>query len=112
MDSLVTYEYDKVIPSDLSSKTILMIGRASDKFKRFDLGIQAMMYISKEIQDSEMIIISELNNLESLSNLVDNLNLKHNIKFVGYSLNPTEYFHNASLHNILDKRISFFKKYN
>ncbi len=46
MDNLVTYEYDKVTPSDLSHKTILMIGRASDRFKRFELGIQAMQYLS------------------------------------------------------------------
>jgi len=98
MDNLVSYEYDDVIPSDLSSKTILMIGRASDRFKRFNLGIQAMKYISLEIKDSEMKIISDLNHLENLRNLVNNLNLQNNVKFLGYSQMPEEHFHNASLH--------------
>lgn len=98
MDNLVTFEYDKVIPSDLSSKNIIMIGRASDKFKRFDLGIQSMKYISKEIKDSEMKIISDLNKLENLKKLVINLNLENKVKFLGYALNPEEHFHNASLH--------------
>lgn len=98
MDNLVTYEYDKVIPSDLSSKNIIMIGRASDKFKRFDLGIQSMKYISKEIKNSEMKIISDLNKLESLRELVINLNLENKVKFLGYAINPEVYFHNASLH--------------
>ena len=98
MDNLITYEYNEVIPSDLSSKIILMIGRASDRFKRFDLGIQSMKYISKEIKDCEMKIISNLNKLETLKKLVDNLNLHDKVKFLGYTLKPEEYFHDASLH--------------
>jgi hypothetical protein len=35
---------------------VLMIGRASDRFKRFELGIQAMKYISSEVKDCEMQI--------------------------------------------------------
>ena len=35
MNSFVTYEYNSVIPSNLMSKTILMIGRGNDKYKRF-----------------------------------------------------------------------------
>ena len=98
MDNLITYDYDEVIPSNLSSKTILMVGRASDRFKRFDLGIISMKYIIREVKDCEMKIISDLNKLETLKNLVYNLNLKEKVKFVGYSLKPEEYFHDASLH--------------
>ena len=49
MTNFLTYDYNSVIPSTLSSKNILMIGRADDKIKRFDLGIKAMHYIIKEI---------------------------------------------------------------
>ena len=98
MENLITYEYDQIIPSDLSSKTILMIGRASDRFKRFELGIQAMQYIVNEIKDCEMKIISDLNKLEKLKKLIKNLNLKDKIKFVGYSLELENHFHDASLH--------------
>ena len=54
MYNYISYEYDSVIPSDLSSKIILMLGRAFDKLKRFDLGIMSMKYIlliEKEEQD-------------------------------------------------------------
>ena len=98
MTNLVTYEYNDVVPSDLSSKRILMIGRASDRFKRFDLGIQAMYYIVKELKDCEMRIISDLNKLEKLKELITNLKLENSIKFMGYSLKLEEHFHNASLH--------------
>ena len=98
MTNLVTYEYNDVVPSDLSSKTILMIGRASDRFKRFELGIQAMKYIVNEIKDCEMRIISDLNKLEKLNKLITNLKLENSIKFMGYSLKLEEHFHNASLH--------------
>lgn len=40
MNNFLTYEYNKIIPSDLSTKKILMIGRASDKFKRFELELK------------------------------------------------------------------------
>jgi hypothetical protein len=41
MDNFISYDYNFIIQSDLSSKTILMIGRASGKLKRFELGIKA-----------------------------------------------------------------------
>ena len=44
MNNYISYDYDLVIPSDLSSKIILMLGRADDKLKRFDLGIKSMIY--------------------------------------------------------------------
>ena len=98
MNNFVTYNFDSVVPSDLSSKIILMIGRASDKKKRFGLGIKAMKYIIKEIPESELKIISKLYGVDKLKKLVNDLNLKRNIKFEGYTLNPEKYFKNASLH--------------
>ena len=98
MNNFMTYNFDSVVPSDLSSKIILMIGRASDRKKRFGLGIKAMKYIIKEIPESELKIISKLYGIDNLKKLVNDLNLKRNIKFEGYTLNPEKYFKNASLH--------------
>ena len=98
MNNFMTYDFDSIIQSDLSSKIILMIGRASDKKKRFDLGIKAMKYIIKQIPESELKIISKLNGIYNLKKLVNDLNLKRNIKFEGYTTNPGKYFKNASLH--------------
>ena len=71
MNNFMTYDFNSIIPSDLSSKIILMIGRARDKNKRFDLGIKAMKYISKEITESELKIISKLYDIYYLKNLVN-----------------------------------------
>ena len=98
MDNFITYEYDIIIPSDLSSNTIIMLGRADDRDKRFDIGIQAMEYIIKEIYGAKMKIISSLYKTEYLQNLIYNLNLKNNIDLVGYTINPDIYFKNCSLH--------------
>lgn len=100
MDNFISYEYNSIVPSDLSAKCILMIGRGEDKLKRFNLGIKALKYIIQEIPDSYMIIISNINSNSSLTKLVKNLNLKKNIKFVGYLSTPEVYFKNASLHII------------
>ena len=98
MNNFVTYEYNKVIPSSLSSNIILMIGRGNNKFKRFELGIHSMEYIIKDIEDCSMKIISNLNGTYNLQNIVNNLNLEQNIKFNGYTLTPEIQFKNASLH--------------
>ena len=98
MNNFITYEYNSVIPSDLSSKTILMIGRGNDKLKRFELGIEAMKHIIKEIPDCEMKVISNLDYVDYLKQLTIFLNLQNNIKFVGYTSMPEIYFKNASLH--------------
>ena len=100
MHNFISYEFDIITPSDLSSKIILMIGRAEDKLKRYDLGIKAMKYIIKEIPDSEMKIISSLNPFSQIEKLVKFLNLTNNIKLVGYAAKPEIYFKNASLHII------------
>ena len=96
MKNLITYEYRDVIPSGLSSKIILMIGRGFDKFKRFNLGILSMEYISNEVKDSTMKIISSKS--ENIVKLVDNLYLNEKIKFIGYTSKLEEHLHNASLH--------------
>lgn len=98
MDNFITYEYETIIPSDLSSNIIIMLGRADDIYKRYDLGIQSMEYIIKEISDVKMKIISSLDQTEYLQNLIHNLNLENSIYFVGFSLNPEIYFKNSSLH--------------
>ena len=96
-DNFMTYEYNSVIPSDLSSNTILMIGRGQAKKKRFKLGIQSMEYIVLENFKYELLIISDLTKTENLKYLVNNLNLDNYIKFIGYSQNPELFFKNASL---------------
>lgn len=97
MNNFMTYEYNSVVPSNLSSKTILMIGRGNDKNKRFDIGIKAMKYIIKEIPECELKIISTLNGIKKLKYLVNILNLKRNVKFVGYIPNPEKYFKKCKL---------------
>ena len=98
MDNFITYEYNSIIQSDLSSKTILMIGRASDKLKRFYLGIKAMKYIIQEIPNCELKIITDLLDIDYLQNLKVKLNLEKYINFFRFTSIPEIYFKNSSLH--------------
>jgi hypothetical protein len=98
ISNFIVYEYNDITPSDLSSNIILMIGRGNDRTKRFDLGIKAMKYIISEVPQSEMKLISSLNNINYLYKLIEELELKNFVKFVGYKSNPSFYFKNASLH--------------
>lgn len=98
MNNFISFEYNFVIPSDLSSQTILMIGRGNDRLKNFDLGVEAMKYIVKEIPECEMKIISDTYLMEYLEKIVFLLNIEKNVKFMGYSSTPEIYYKNASLH--------------
>lgn len=57
MENPSTFVYE-LVPSDLTKKNVIMIGRANDILKRFELGIKAMEYIIKEIPECEMNIVS------------------------------------------------------
>jgi hypothetical protein len=98
ISNFITYEYNSVIPSDLSSKIILMIGRGSDRLKRFELGVESMKYIIKEIEDCKMKIISDILLNDHLKQSVNKLKLNNSIDFVGYTSTPEIFFNNASLH--------------
>lgn len=97
LDNFVSYNYDSVVPSDLSEKIILMVGRANNKGKRFNLGIKAMKFIINEVPDSRLIIISK-SKPDKLRKLIHSLNLEENIRFTPFTLSPELYFKNASLH--------------
>lgn len=98
MNNFVTFDYEIIIQSDLSTKTILMLGRANNKFKRFNLGILSMEYIKENIKECKMRVISNLNGAFILQSLVNNLDLNDKIEFVGYTVTPEINFKNASLH--------------
>ena len=97
MNNFMTYNFTKIIESNLSSKTLLMIGRGDAKKKRFEIGIQAMEYINQEIPQSDMLIISDLSGVYRHETLINNLKLKKIIKFVGYTASPEIYYKNATL---------------
>ena len=97
ISNFMTYEFNNIIPSDLSSKTILMIGRGNSKKKRFSKGIQSMEYIINDIPECELQIISNITRINHLKYLVENLNIKKNVKFVGYISSPDISLKNASL---------------
>jgi glycosyltransferase involved in cell wall biosynthesis len=98
MNNFITYKYNEVNPSNLSSKIILMIGRGDDKYKRFDLGIRSMKYIVKQIPECKMKLISNKDGLDNIVNITASLKLQKYIKFEGYTSKPELYFSNASLH--------------
>lgn len=100
MENYITHEFDYILSSDLSTKTILLIGRGSAKKKRFHIGIEALEYIIKEIPNCVLIIISKIDGLGKLQKLMHNLDLENNIRFSGYASSPDIYFRNASLNII------------
>ena len=95
MDNPFTFDYNLVAPSNLSQHNIVMIGR-SDKDKRYDIGINAMKSIIKEVPDSKMYIIADSS--KNLEELIKSLKLEKSVMFTGFQKNIEIYLKNASLH--------------
>ena len=96
INNFVTYEYNLITPSDLSSQNIIMIGRNS-KSKRLNLGIQSMKYIVNDIPKSKMKILV-VGSSKILLKLISNLNLTNYIDIFGNVNNPANHLKNSSLH--------------
>ena len=62
---------------------------------RFELGINSMKLIIKEIPMSQMNIVSNPN--EECEKLIQNLNLEKNVRFVGFQINVENFLRNSSL---------------
>ena len=91
-----TFEYDSVIPSDLTEKNIIMIGRVNDPIKRFDLGLRIMERIIEEVPDCKMNIVSKSS--KKYEKLIHKLKLEKYVKFVGFKNDIKIYLKNSSLH--------------
>ena len=96
MENPLTFEFNSVVPSDLSQKNIIMMGRGNDPAKRFELGIISMKNIVKVIPESTMYLISSF--YKNLDKKIQSLNLEKNVKITGFQNNPGIYLKNASLH--------------
>ena len=96
-ENFLTYNYSFLIASNLTSENILLIGRGRSETKRFELAIEAMEYITKEMSGAKLNIISRANNTDRLQYFINNLNLENSVKFRNYSSDPSIYFRDASL---------------
>ena len=97
MNNFITYQFNLVITSNLSSNNIIMLGRAIAKKKRFIIGMESMEYIIREMPECQLKIISNLTGIDNLKDFVNNLNLENNINFIGYIATPDILYKNASL---------------
>ena len=98
MNIIMPHDINYTTPLDLSSNTILMLGKGPENIKRFGLGIKTMEYIKKEIPDCKMKIVTDLNEIKNLKKLANELNLENSITFEEYSSSNDKYFHDISLH--------------
>lgn len=78
------YENNSIIPSDLSKKIIIMIGRGNgQKISNLE---KIQCNIIKEMYECQMKIISSTN--ENLEELISNLSLGNNIEITVFQKKP------------------------
>ena len=93
-----TFEPNEIKISNLNNKNILMLGR-SDKFKRYEIGINAMKIVIEKEPEAKLYIVGIENNTYDnyLKKIVDDLGLTKNIIFKKLTNNTHQYYKNSSI---------------
>ena len=94
-----TFEPYEIETSNLQTKNILMLGR-SDKFKRYQIGIDAMKYVIEKEPEAKLYIVGIGNNNKYdkyLKNYTNYLSMKDYIIFRESTNNTHQYYKNSSI---------------
>ena len=96
--NFITFDENEITElAKLDNHEIVMIGRANDPCKNFEMGYRAFAEILKEIPDATLKIITKIKGINYLKKLADSLNITNNIKYTGYLSNPKEELKKSSL---------------
>ena len=94
--NLYTFDKNKTPSSNLTYKNVLMIGRFDDTIKGGKYGIYAMAEILKEVPDAKLTVVHPTSS-KQMTDLVKELNIEKNVRFVGFQKNVTEFYLDASV---------------
>ena len=94
--NLYTFEHTKTPTSSLETKNVLIVGRIDDVIKGPEYGIKAFAEALKQVPDATLNIVSA-SYPKNIVNLIDELNIKSNVNFLGFSQNISEAYLNASI---------------
>jgi hypothetical protein len=94
---MYTFDPDKTPNSNLTHKTLMIMGREHDRIKGGYYGIKAFYEVVKEITDAKLYFISSDYKIEFLEGVIKDLNLTRNVKIVHYSRNISYFFLNSSV---------------
>ncbi len=95
--NMYTFDPDKTPNSNLTHKTLMIMGREHDRIKGGYYGIKAFYEVVKEIPDAKLYFISSDYKIEFLEGVIKDLNLTRNVKIVHYSRNISYFFLNSSV---------------
>jgi len=94
--NLYTFDHTKTPTSNLTYKNALIVGRIDDVIKGAQFGVKAMAEVVKEIPDAQLTIVSGYHD-PKIKNLVKELNIEKNVRFMPFSQNISEYYLNSSV---------------
>ena len=94
--NLYTFDHTKTPTSNLTYKNALIVGRIDDIIKGAQFGVKAMAEAIKEVPDAQLIIVSGYQD-PKIKELVKELNIEKNVRFMPFSQNISEYYLNASV---------------
>jgi len=95
--NMYTFDPDKTPNSNLTHKTLMIMGREHDRIKGGYYGIKAFYEVVKEIPDAKLYFISSDYKIDFLKGVIKDLNLTENVKIVHYSINISYFFLNSSV---------------
>ena len=90
--NLLTFDPAKTPSSNLTNKNLMVLGRLNDNIKGGIYAIKTMELIAKEVPDSKLYFISSDYRIDSIKDLIKELNLEKNIEILHYVANISKYF--------------------
>ena len=94
--NLYTFEHTETPTSSLETKNVLIVGRVDDIIKGAEFGIKAFAESLKQVPDAILNIVST-SYPQTIVNLIDQLNIKSNVNFLGFSQNISQIYLNTSI---------------
>jgi len=95
--NMYTFDPDETPNSNLTHKTLMVMGREYDRIKGAYYGIKAFYEIVKEIPDAILYFISTDYVIDFIRGLIKDLNLTNNVKVSHYTKNISNFFLNSSV---------------
>ncbi|MCD6595965.1 glycosyltransferase family 4 protein, partial [bacterium] len=88
--------YSPIEPINPDNHNVIAAGRLT-KLKKYDLLLNAMNLVLKEIPDSKLLIAGEGDQMKKLKNLTVNIGIERNIEFLGFQENMLSIYHRGSI---------------
>ena len=95
--NLNTFVPSETKSSNLTYNNIIMLGRQNDPIKGAKYAVKSMIYVTKEVPDARLTLVTSDSRIQFLKDLIKRLNLTNNVFINYHTYNISSCFWNSSV---------------